>query len=66
MSSLAYTIYAVKQSLPHIASLDTFDERNSVIQSVRQEIATRDPLPFAHEDGEWNAAVEEIAMGMWT
>ncbi|MFE5840726.1 hypothetical protein ACFQ7N_03675 [Streptomyces niveus] len=56
----------MKQSLPHIASLDTFDERNSVIQSVRQEIATRDPLPFAHEDGEWNAAVEEIAMGMWT
>ncbi|WP_069628787.1 SUKH-4 family immunity protein [Streptomyces niveus] len=66
VSSLAYTIYAVKRALPHIARLGTFDERNSVIQSVRQEIATRDPLPFAHEDGEWNAAIEEIAMGMWT
>ncbi|MFC9606287.1 SUKH-4 family immunity protein [Streptomyces niveus] len=66
VSSLAYTIYAVKRALPRIASLNTFDERDAVIQSVRHEITILDPLPFAHEDGEWNAAIEEIAMGMWT
>lgn len=66
VSSLAYTLYSVKRALPEIAALSTFDERNTVIQSIRQEIDARDPLPFAHEDGEWNAAVEEIAMGMWT
>ncbi|WP_405795645.1 SUKH-4 family immunity protein [Streptomyces sp. NBC_01506] len=66
VSSLAYTLYAVKLALPQIAGLSTFDERNTVIQSVRHQIDDRDPLPFAHEDGEWNAAIEEIAMGMWT
>ncbi|MEV0777228.1 SUKH-4 family immunity protein [Streptomyces sp. NPDC050428] len=65
VSSLAYTLYAVKRALPHIAGLGTFDERNTIIQSVRQEITACDPLPFAHEDGELNAAIEEIAMGMW-
>lgn len=65
VSSLAYTIYAVKCALAEIAGLSAFDERNTVIQSVRQEIDDRDPLPFAHEDGEWNATLEEIAMGMW-
>jgi hypothetical protein len=66
VSSLAYTIYAVKRSLPEIALLNTFDEREAVIESVRRDIKESDPLPFAHEDGEWNAAFEEIAMGMWT
>ncbi|MEV8329918.1 SUKH-4 family immunity protein [Streptomyces niveus] len=65
VSSLAYTIYAMKRALSEIAGLGTFDERNTIIQSVRQEIDARDPLPFAHEGGEWNAAFEEIAMGMW-
>jgi hypothetical protein len=66
VSSLAYTIYAVKRALPDVAVAGTYEERAAVIDAVQQYITERDPLPFAHEGGEWNAAFDEIAMGMWT
>ncbi|MFI9780796.1 SUKH-4 family immunity protein [Streptomyces sp. NPDC051956] len=65
VSSLAYTIYAVKRALPEVAVQSSFDEREAVIQHVQQDIERHDPLPFG-EDSEWVASFEEIAMGMWT
>ncbi|MEU3302273.1 SUKH-4 family immunity protein [Streptomyces sp. NPDC006678] len=65
VSSLVYTIYAVKRALPDVAAANSFDEREAVIQRVRREIEQRDPLPFS-EESEWVASFEEIAMGMWT
>lgn len=66
VSSLAYTIYAVKEMLPRVAACTSYEERAEIVDSVQEFISTRDPLPFAHEGGEWNAAFDEIAMGMWT
>ncbi|MGW6403645.1 SUKH-4 family immunity protein [Streptomyces sp. NPDC055134] len=65
VSSLAYTIYAVKRALPAVAVQSSFDGREAVIHRVQQDIERHDPLPFG-EDSEWLASFEEIAMGMWT
>ncbi|MEV7283005.1 SUKH-4 family immunity protein [Streptomyces sp. NPDC093252] len=65
ISSLAYTIYAVKRALPEIAAQSSFDGREAVLQRVQHDIEQHDPLPFG-EDSEWVASFEEIAMGMWT
>lgn len=65
VSSLAYTIYAVKRALPEVSAADSFAARDVVVQRVRREIERRDPLPFS-EDSEWVASFEEISMGMWS
>ncbi len=66
VSSLAYTIHAVKRSLPEIAVAAGQGERDEIIDGLQRFIAERDPLPFADEDSEWNGAFDEIVMGMWT
>ncbi|GAA2452197.1 SUKH-4 family immunity protein [Streptomyces macrosporus] len=66
VSSLAYTVYAVKRILPEVAAAADQEERDELVDGLQRFIAERDPLPFADEDSEWNGAFDEIAMGMWT
>ncbi|MFP8905431.1 SUKH-4 family immunity protein [Streptomyces atacamensis] len=66
VSSLAYTVYAVKKILPEVAAAAGQDERDEIIDTLQQFISERDPLPFSDEDSEWAGAFDEIAMGMWT
>ncbi|MFP8886064.1 SUKH-4 family immunity protein [Streptomyces mangrovi] len=66
VSSLAYTVHAVKKALPGIAAAATYEQREEMTEEIRRYIDERDPLVFAYEDSEWAGAFDEIAMGMWT
>ncbi|MEV8423804.1 SUKH-4 family immunity protein [Streptomyces niveus] len=58
-------VYALVEFRKLEVDHDNDDDPEELSRRFKQVVGAFDPIPFAHEDSQWNLSLEELEHGMW-